>query len=150
GRETLERFIRNDLAAKETTLAVEAPFEFRAGIDRVSGRWDRIDELPGGKIALIDYKTAQVEDVEAAETRAQHEAADRQLGLYALAYRETRGEVPARVELRFVGSGTTGAIDVEPEHLEGAEERIRATADGIRAGTFDPKPDPRGCSHCDF
>ena len=150
GRETLERFVRNDLAAKETTLAVEAEFEFRVDLDRVSGRFDRIDELPGGKIALIDYKTAQVEDAEAAVARATKEADDGQLGLYALAYRETRNEVPARVELRFVGSGTTGAVDVEPGHLERAEERIRETAAGIRAGTFDPKPDPRGCSHCDF
>jgi len=150
GRETLERFVRNDLAAPATTLAVETDFEFRVGIDRATGRWDRIDELPDGKIALIDYKTAQVEDAEAATARAEQEAGNGQLGLYALAYRETRAVVPARVELRFVGSGTIGAVDVEPEHLERAAERIRATADGIRAGSFEPKPDPRGCAHCDF
>ncbi|MGH7743096.1 MAG: RecB family exonuclease, partial [Candidatus Eiseniibacteriota bacterium] len=149
GREALERFVRNDLASGEKPVAVESEFRFRFGQDQVSGRWDRIDERPEG-IVLVDYKTSEVDEDDRAAERAKEFARDGQLGLYALAYRETRGVVPARVELRFVGSGTAGSVAVEAEHLERAQERIERAAAGIRAADFEARPAARTCGHCDY
>ena len=149
GREALARFVRGDLAERARTVAAEVEFEFRRGRNHVKGRWDRIDERPEG-IALVDYKTSAVEDETRAEERARVNARDGQLGLYALAYRETRGVVPARLELRFVGSGTIGGTTVEPEDLERAELRIDEAAEGIREARFDATPEPRVCAHCDY
>jgi ATP-dependent helicase/nuclease subunit B len=113
------------------------------------GRWDRIDERPEG-IVLVDYKTADVGEEEKADERARKSLADGQLGLYALAYAESRQVRPARVELRFVDTGITGAADVEDEHLEAARERVREAAAGIRAGRFPPRPDQRNCGYCAY
>ncbi len=99
---------------------------------------------------LVDYKSSDVEESERAETRARESLRTGQLGLYALAYRETRGVVPASVELHFVGPGVVGAADVEPEHLERAAERVAEVAAGIRAAEYPPRPDQRNCGFCAY
>jgi DNA helicase-2/ATP-dependent DNA helicase PcrA len=149
GREVLERFVRNELADGLKPVAVEMEFRFGVGNNQVSGRWDRVDERPEG-IVLVDYKTSEVDEEDRAEERAKESARGGQLGLYALAYRETREVVPARLELHFVGSGTVGTVDVEPEHLERARERIETAAAGIRAARYDADPDVRTCGLCNY
>jgi ATP-dependent DNA helicase UvrD/PcrA len=149
GREALRRFVERDAASREKPLAVETEFRFQVDGNVVSGRWDRIDERDGG-IVLVDYKSSSVEEPEKAEARARDSLRDGQLGLYALAYRETRQVMPASAELRFVGSGVTGAAEVEPEHLERARARVREAAAGVRAGRFPAKPDQRNCGYCAY
>ncbi len=149
GREALERFVRRDLAAGIKPVAIETEFRFRLGADHVTGRFDRIDERPEG-IVLVDYKSSEVSEADAAAARAKESARDGQLGLYALAYQETRGVLPTRLELHFVASGVIGAADVEPEYLERARERIATAARGIRSARFDATPDARTCAHCDY
>ena len=117
--------------------------------DLVVGRWDRIDERPEG-IVLVDYKTSEVGDPEKAAERAKSDLKDGQLGLYALAYRETTGVLPARAELHFVGPGTIGSGEVKPEHLERARERVARAAAGIRSAQFPPHPDQRNCGYCPY
>ncbi|MEO5618954.1 MAG: ATP-dependent DNA helicase [Candidatus Eisenbacteria bacterium] len=149
GREVIERFVRNDVASGETPVAIEMEFRFRTGNDQVIGRWDRIDERAHG-IVLVDYKTSEVDEEERAAERAKDSARNGQLGLYALAYHMTREVMPAGLELHFVGSGTVGAVEVAPEHLDRARDRIQRAAAGIRAARFEATPDVRTCSRCDY
>jgi DNA helicase-2/ATP-dependent DNA helicase PcrA len=149
GREALERFVRNELASRQRTVAAEADFRFRSGNDQVVGRWDRVDERPEG-VVLVDYKTSEVDEEDRATERAEESARDGQLGLYALAYHEARQVMPAAVELRFIGSGTRGAVAVEPEHLERARARIESAARGVRLGRFAATPSARTCGRCDY
>lgn len=149
GREALRRFVEREAASGRVPLAVEMDFRFAIGHDVVRGRWDRIDETPDG-IVLVDYKTGEVTEPEKAEQRAKDSARDGQLGLYALAYRETRGQAPAFVQLRFVGSGLVGSAAVEPSHFERALERVRTASAGIRRAEFPPDPDQRKCGDCPY
>ncbi len=149
GRETLRRFIARDIAARTTPAAIEQEFRFRVGNDLVEGRWDRIDERPGG-VVLVDYKTRNLDDPATADERVKESVRNGQLGLYALAYREMRAVVPARVELHFVGAGVVGAADVESEYLDRALERVAEAARGIRAAQYPPKPDQRNCGWCAY
>jgi DNA helicase-2/ATP-dependent DNA helicase PcrA len=149
GRETLRRFVTRDVAARTSPAAIEQEFRFRAGGDLVQGRWDRIDERPEG-IVLVDYKTSVLDDPGTAGERAKESARNGQLGLYALAYREMRGVVPASVELHFVGAGVVGAAAIEPEYLDRALERVTESARGIRAAQFPAKPDTRNCGWCAY
>jgi CRISPR/Cas system-associated exonuclease Cas4 (RecB family) len=75
---------------------------------------------------------------------------DGQLGLYALAYFESRGVMPAAVELQFVGTGKVGTAAVRDEHLERARERVREAAAGIREARYPAKPDQRNCGYCSY
>jgi len=149
GRGTLRRFVQREEARRQVPLAIERDFRFKLGQDLVAGRWDRIDDRPEG-IVLVDYKTSEVEDPEKAAERAKSDLKDGQLGLYALAYREMFGVLPARAELHFVGTGTVGSGEVKPEHLQRAQERVAKAAAGIRSAQFPPKPDQRNCGYCPY
>ncbi|MFN8588933.1 MAG: ATP-dependent DNA helicase [Candidatus Eisenbacteria bacterium] len=149
GRAALLAFVEREATSGRTPLAVEMEFEFRVGRDRVTGRWDRIDETPDG-IVLVDYKTGEVDDRDKAIERAKKSLKEEQLGLYALAYRETRQVRPVRAQLHFLGSGLTGEVAIEDEHFALALDRVRTAAAGIRAGDFTPTPDPRKCGYCPY
>uniref|UniRef100_A0A832I1T4 DNA 3'-5' helicase n=1 Tax=Eiseniibacteriota bacterium TaxID=2212470 RepID=A0A832I1T4_UNCEI len=149
GREALRRFVERESAAPRAPLAIEMEFRFRLGHDVVAGRWDRVDEAADG-IVLVDYKTSEVADADTARARAEDSLKDGQLGLYALAYAETRGAPPVRVRLHFVPGGLSGEATVRPEHLERARARVREAAAGIRAAHFPPRPDQRNCGYCPY
>jgi DNA helicase-2/ATP-dependent DNA helicase PcrA len=149
GRATLRRFVAREEATGRVPLAIEMEFRFRLGLDSVRGRWDRIDERPEG-IVLVDYKTSEIEDANKARERARRSLREDQLGIYALAYHESRGTMPARVELHFVDSGITGAADVQSDHLVRARSRVAEAAAGIRRAEFLPKPDLRTCGFCPY
>jgi DNA helicase-2/ATP-dependent DNA helicase PcrA len=149
GRETLRQFVAREDRSKTRPLQVEQTFKFRQGLNAVSGRWDRIDERDGG-VVVVDFKTSDVDEDQSAMQRT-IESLDRgQLGLYALAYHETRGVMPERVELQFVDSGASGSAPVSSVHLENARERIAQAAAGIRAAMFSPKPDFNTCRNCPY
>ena len=149
GRDTLRRFVERETAAREKTVQVEQTFKFRQGMNAITGRWDRIDERNDG-ITIVDFKTSDVDEEEGADDRTAKSLRGSQLGIYALAYRETRQVVPARVELHYVGSGTVGGATVKAEHLDLATERIGRAADGIRAADFQPRPDYTACRNCPY
>ena len=151
--QTGERALRDLVAGEEASprppLAIEMDFRFRLGLDLVSGRFDRIDEREDG-IVLVDYKTTPVDDRVEADARARESVEKGQLGLYALAYLETRGVRPALAELRFVGAGIEGRAPITDRALESARERVREAAAGIRAARFGATPDPFTCRYCDY
>jgi DNA helicase II / ATP-dependent DNA helicase PcrA len=149
GRAALRRFVSSEERSRRVPLAVEMEFKFKQGANLVRGRWDRIDEV-SSEIVLVDYKTAEIEDLEKAEKRANEDLRGGQLGLYALAYFETRRVLPARVQLHFVDSGTVGEAAVDAEDLDRARERIDQAAAGIRLANFPPKPDQRNCGYCPY
>jgi len=149
GRELLRRFYAREEANPRRPLAVEQTFHFPVDGDEVTGRWDRVDSI-GPDVALVDYKTAAIDDPEKAEERAVKSLKNDQLGLYALAYREVSGAPPRYVELHFVAHDLVGRAEVEPGHLERAHERITRAARGIRAGEFGADPDPMKCGFCPY
>lgn len=149
GREALAGFVRRDIAARIVPLAIEQEFRFPLGNTLVTGRFDRIDERPEG-IVLVDYKSTGIDESEAAAARAKESARDGQLGLYALAYLETRGTRPARAELHFIGSGEIGSVAIEDAHIANARERATEAAAGIRAARFEPTPGARTCARCEY
>jgi DNA helicase II / ATP-dependent DNA helicase PcrA len=149
GREALRRFVAREQSSGRVPLAIEMDFKFKLGFDAVKGRWDRIDETGGGAV-LVDYKTTDIDDPEKADERARDSLRNEQLGLYALAYFETRRVMPHEVQLHYVGTGVTGTAQVEADHLDRARERIAHAAAGIRSGQFPPRPDQRNCGYCPF
>jgi DNA helicase-2/ATP-dependent DNA helicase PcrA len=149
GRETLRRFVAREEGSRQRPVQVEQTFQFRDGLNLVTGRWDRIDQRDEG-VVIVDFKTSDVEDDADADSRALESLVQRQLGLYALAYRVTRDVMPARVELHYVGTGAVGGARVREEFLESARERIRTVAGGIRAADFRPRPDYNSCRNCPY
>jgi len=149
GRRSLRAFVRREDRAPVKPLQIEQAFKFRRGNNVVEGRWDRIDERDG-RIVIVDFKTSEVVEPEEANKRARDSLRESQLGLYALAYRETRGVMPAAVELHFVESGLAGQARVEEKHLAAAAERIDEAAAGIRAADLAARPEYNACRYCPY
>jgi len=149
GREVLARFFAFQEDAGFVPTFVEAPFSFQVGATRVKGRWDRVD-LRGDAPVLIDFKTSDVRTQKDADRRARESL---QLAIYALAYREVYGQLPARLELQFLGPQrvVVGTAEPDDELLRDTAAVIEKVSAGIRAQQFIATPDfYRACRYCAF
>jgi len=58
--------------------------------------------------------------------------------------------LPDEVALHFLETGLVGRARVDRKRIDKAREAIRTAAAGIRAGDFEPRPDPMACGYCAF
>jgi DNA helicase-2/ATP-dependent DNA helicase PcrA len=146
GIEALTRFYHEEEASGQKPTDVEREFGFALGPTRVRGRFDRVDDTPDGTV-VIDYKSSDVTEQKAADKRARESL---QLKMYALAQKEMTGNLPARVELRFLESGLAGRHRPTEKDLADAREAIEEAAAGIRARRFDATPGYMTCRYCAY
>ncbi|MBI4611573.1 MAG: UvrD-helicase domain-containing protein [Candidatus Rokubacteria bacterium] len=146
GREAVRRFWHEEEASGGKPTHVERDFGFNLGPDHVRGRWDRVDELEEGPV-IIDYKSSDVRDQRKADERAGDSL---QLKIYALAWKEMFGRLPARVELRFLESGVVGRHTPTAEDVSEAIGAVKAAAAGIRARRFEATPSYQACRFCAY
>lgn len=132
----------------------ELEFSFDTTIDvngrelRVQGRVDRIDELDGGRLLVIDYKTGHParyqNGIYDGGRRLQHY-------LYSLAVEKLKGKPVARMEYRFPTARAEGAnAPFDAISLASGGELVSGLLDAISAGRFLPTDDPADCGYCDF
>ncbi|MBI3609549.1 MAG: UvrD-helicase domain-containing protein [Nitrospirae bacterium] len=150
GRETLRRFFQREEASDVVPSAIEKSFKFfidrSPGSAKVTGRWDRIDEVDG-EVRVIDYKSSAVKTQKKADEETKKSL---QLSIYALAYREQHGRIPDRVELHFLESGLVGRAEKTDRDLEKTAATIREVASGIKKGDFAPRPSYMACRYCAY
>ncbi|HYM66768.1 MAG TPA: PD-(D/E)XK nuclease family protein, partial [Patescibacteria group bacterium] len=146
GVAALTRFYHEEEASGQKPTDVEREFGFNLGLNRVRGRFDRVDETPEG-LVIVDYKSSDVTDQKKADQRAKESL---QLKIYALAQHEMTGRLPARVELRFLESGLVGRHTPTLEDLVIAREAIQEAARGIRQREFEATPDYQACRYCPY
>ncbi|HSE06118.1 MAG TPA: ATP-dependent DNA helicase [Methylomirabilota bacterium] len=146
GVAALTRFYHEEEASGQKPTDVEREFGFTLGLDRVRGRFDRVDETPEGPV-IVDYKSSDVTDQKKADQRARESL---QLKIYALAQQEMTGRLPARVELRFLESGLAGRHTPTDADLAKAREAIAEAARGIRQREFEATPEYQACRYCPY
>ncbi len=146
GRQTLQRFFAAQQQAPELPALIEEPFRFMLDDFLVVGRLDRVDRTPEG-VVIADYKSSEVDEPAKANQRARESL---QLAVYALAWHTIHGELPIRVELRFLETGLTGSASPTLEGLERTRELLRTTAKEIRAMRFLPQPQEVTCRWCAY
>ena len=146
GIAALTRFYHEEEASGQKPTDVEREFGFTLGLDRVRGRFDRVDETPDG-LVIVDYKSSDVTDQKKADQRARESL---QLKIYALAQFEMTGRLPARVELRFLESGPRRAAHAHRADLAKAREAIEEAARGIRHREFEATPEYQACRYCPY
>src|SRR5579884_683110 len=146
GQAALRRFYDEQEARGRKPTYIEKEFSFTFEGNRIAGRWDRVDETQDGGV-IIDYKTADVHDQKSADKKAKENP---QLTLYAWAYRERFGTLPARVELYFLDSGFVGTAVRKEKEIEKMQEKIRVVAEGIRKEDFEARPTYIACQYCAY
>lgn len=146
GRRALRRFFEDQERRGVRPERVEEEFKFNLDEFVITGRWDRIDRQDGQAV-IIDFKSSEVQDQDEADRKARNNL---QLGIYALAYEQLEGELPARAELHFVETGLIGSCPVNDRLLNMTKEKVRLAAKGILARNYEPTPGPIVCSYCVF
>jgi DNA helicase-2/ATP-dependent DNA helicase PcrA len=146
GIAALTRFYHEEEASGQKPTDVEREFGFGLGLNRVRGRFDRVDETPDG-LVIVDYKSSDVTDQKTADERARKSL---QLKIYALAQHEMTGALPARVELSFLESGLVGRHKPGADDLAVAREAIEEAARGIRSRQFEATPGYQTCRYCPY
>lgn len=141
GEAQLRAFLASlrSLAAPARVLHTEQPFEIRVGETIVVGRIDRIDDLGGGSVAIVDYKTGNAKDQEDADESLQ-------LSLYALAAKEKWGYEVGSLVFYNLEQNVPVVTTRNHAQLLDAQQRVKNAAEGIAAGKFKAKTG----MHCDF
>lgn len=161
GRNILRLYLAEEAARGTNVEHVEKEFTVSLSQDvTLTGKIDRIDRLPDGKIRVVDYKTGKL------KARPDY-LDDFQMPIYAWAVQEHLGEkldsveVIGLKEVKELKEGPTLERAVLPwedgskyaltaERLEGVKKRVAEIIIGIREGKFDPIPEERRCGWCRY
>jgi len=146
GKEMLKKFYEREEKLSIIPDSIEKEFSFMIGNNRMKGRWDRIDKEKDGAV-IVDFKSSQVDSQKEADKKTKDNA---QLSIYALAYRETSGVLPKRVELYFIESGIIGRAEKDEDDFEKLYSKIEEVSAGIRKQDFKARPNYMACSNCAF
>jgi RecB family exonuclease len=144
-----------ELPAGFEPLAIERTVATKTDTLALSGRVDRIDEVDGGELVIVDYKTGR------SGLGPDDARGSRALALYAYATQRLFRRRCRRVELHHLPSGTVAAHEHTEESVERHLRRAERTAADIVAaqrrveageGPDDAFPPTPGslCGWCDF
>ncbi|WP_026313896.1 RecB family exonuclease [Actinomadura flavalba] len=138
---TLEDPTRLEPAEREVFVETVLP----SGL-RLRGFIDRVDVAPAGQVRIVDYKTGTA-------PRADFEArALFQMKFYALVVWRLRGEVPALLQLMYLGNGEVLRYQPDEADLRATERKVEALWAAIRramdTGEWRPRRS-RLCGWCD-
>ncbi|MCK9603867.1 MAG: ATP-dependent helicase [Candidatus Omnitrophica bacterium] len=146
GSNALIRFFEKEEERKAQPLFIEKDFSFILEGNKITGRFDRIDQEEDG-VVIMDFKTSEIKGQKEADQRVRGSL---QLALYALAYKNIFGVLPKRVELYFLESGIIGSSGIEESGLEEVKDKIKEVSGGIRKQEFNAKPAYMACTYCAY
>ncbi len=144
GKAILASYYRRHIATFSIPCFVE--YDFKMDVDGVpvTGKVDRIDRLPDGKLCVLDYKTGKA-------LAAGRVLEDSQLTMYQLACETLLGSEVGRLVFYHLPTHREYAAGRRPQALvDDLRSRIQKTAESIELGRFDPKPAERICHWCDY
>lgn len=143
GTAQLTAFLRSARSLpREQVLHTEESFEIRIGETMVVGRIDRIDRLPDGSVAIVDYKTGKARDQEDADQSLQ-------LSLYAIAAKEKWNYQVGQLSFYNLEENVAVTSRRHDADLVAARACVTTAAQSIADGKFDAKPGLH-CAFCAF
>ncbi|MDE1976366.1 MAG: PD-(D/E)XK nuclease family protein [Elusimicrobia bacterium] len=144
GEEILTLFYRKHAPEYHIPLFVEYQFNMEINGVPVTGKVDRVDQMPDGRFSVIDYKTGKA----LAKGRA---GTDEQLTMYQLACEKLLGAEVCRLSFYHLPSLTEQVAERRSSALVHAlEKKIVSTAEAISSQEFSPTPEEKKCFWCDY
>ena len=138
---SLEDPSRLEPHAREVAISVEISEGFS-----IRGFIDRVDKAPAGQIRIVDYKTGRA-------PRAGYESKPMfQMRFYALAWWRLTGEIPAMLQLLYLGSNEALRYEPDEQDLLNTEQKILSIRARIQSAVhegFIPTPS-KLCSWCSY
>ncbi len=130
---------RLDPAERESYVEVQLP-----GGLLLRGIVDRLDQAPTGQLRVVDYKTGRAPG-EAFEGKALF-----QMKFYALVLWRTRGVIPTRLQLMYLGDQQVLAYAPEESDLLATERKLLALWEAIERAVQARDFRPRVSKLCDW
>ncbi len=140
-RAVYERFMHDE-------LPIETEWPFSLALPNIpltiNGKIDAVYETVDG-VEIRDFKTGtSIRTPEQAKSRV---SGSQQLTLYALAWRELRGNMPEKLTLDFVETEQLNSIKKQPRSLETLEAKLSVMVEQLQAGQYPPGRDHKRCMH---
>lgn len=133
-------------AAQTETLATEKTISCDMGRFTLSGRVDRIDRHPDGRLEIIDYKSGRL------DTSTEEVANDLAMSCYQLILKRLHPDTPVCATIYCLRSGNHATAELAGEQLEAFARDLTALGEQILDfdySTLTPVP-LSICPECDF
>lgn len=144
GRLIIERFYRKHLPDFALPFFVEYGFTFQVEGVPVTGKVDRVDKLPDGRLSIVDYKTGKA----LASGRVEK---DSQLTMYQLACETQLGAEVSKLSFYHLPTLKEHVVERREQGLiDELKTKIVRTAEAIVKDKFDPTPAENVCRWCDY
>ncbi len=128
-------------------VALEGWFKIKIGQYLLHGRIDRIDQLPGGTLEIIDYKTGKSKEKLSAEDKDQ-------LLLYQIAVEHLPEYqhlgAPSKLTFYYLNDNLKVSFLGSPKELESLTTKCQETIEKIHSFDFTPTPSSFACTFCAF
>ncbi len=139
GEDILKRFYQKHIADFQIPFFVEYKFDFKVDGVPITGRIDRIDKTPDGKLSVTDYKTGKALEKERVLT-------DGQLTLYQIACEELLGAPVSRLSFYHLPTLKEQTIERHSEEIvSDLRKKITRVASSISQELFAPSPSEQKC-----
>ena len=148
GKEILKSFIKDfvknppRIKVVEGKPGLEIAFRLKIGDNTIIGKIDRIDELPDGRIEIIDYKTGQ--------GREKLQKQDKQqLLIYQMAGEQIFKKTPEILSYYYLNNQNKISFFSSSQEREDFEKEILEKIEKIKNSNFRATPGWQ-CQYCDF
>ncbi len=122
---------------------LERSFNLRIGEYMLSGRIDRIDKLSDGTYEVIDYKTGSIHSDLNVKKHLQ-------LSIYAMACRDLFKIKVSKLSLYFLDANEKISTTRSDEDINELADTIKEKIEEMKASDFEPTPNEKLCSFCDY
>jgi RecB family exonuclease len=144
GKTILRDYYKKHIDSYHIPFFVEYGFSTEVEGVPITGKVDRVDRLPDGRVAILDYKTGKA----FAKGR---ELTDSQLTMYQMACEKGLGIEVAKLTLYHLPTNKEVSVSRHADDLVGAlKEKIVKTAEGVTLGDFRANVSEQSCRWCDY
>jgi DNA helicase-2/ATP-dependent DNA helicase PcrA len=146
GKEILHTFYTENCGSWTVPVALEGAFKIHIGTYTITGKIDRIDVLPDGTLAIIDYKTGDSKETLSSDDKQQLLLYQKAAG--ALQQYASLGSVGSLIYY-YVGDNIQTTFLGSEKEIRAFEDKIEKTLDTMHETDFRSISREQGCGRCD-
>lgn len=143
GEKSLKEFHQQVKASPPQVLVLEKGFNFKLDKYTIKGVIDRVDQLPNGKVEIIDYKTGS--------PKTEKTLTDKdQLLIYQIAAQEVFGWEVEKLTYHYLNDNSRVSFMGSEKELDKLKGKMLDLIEQIVQADWRAMPSQHNCKYCDF